>query len=463
MVSSRSFSTVNNSDCWHQRNLLASFRMSSNSFLSTGFTNHNSRKNVRNNWEDNDSFHFAFLASSVPVISDMFENLNLTDKREAILIIEDVEPKIIGLFIDLLYKGSCFGNQHDIKYLRELMLTLNLSWDLSLSECEDNSLNASVNSSDSDICISQCFDYNDNVGIVGCLSNSSCDESEIYDDSALTRLSFEPDRRELLCSRFCSLRCYRIYEQWSHEDVLKLASLFVSEDGKLQETKNNLLNHLWGQHNIGEISNHFVVNKQTFCTKFFSKVTGISEYILQQVLDAFRSGRRMFIHGSNGGIKQPTVATTNFICWLKLFAESYGQFAPDTNTVVLCYWTNKKYLFNIYSMECQKPHLSKSAFYQNFDKYFSFKRADKSLPHIVISKYSSHSVCNQCVALNNFVKQCKTEVDLKMAIYLKNQHKMVFGEARRKIQEIKQSAVQFPSDNLFIQVIKSLKKAFINL
>ena len=56
------------------------------------------------------------------------------------------------------------------------------------------------------------------------------------------------------------------------------------------------------------------------------------------------------------------------------------------------------------------------------------------------------------------MKQCKTEVDLKMATYLKNQHKMVFGEARRKIQEIKQSAVQFPSDNLFIQVIKSLKK-----
>jgi hypothetical protein len=29
---------------------------------------------------------------------------------------------------------------------------------------------------------------------------------------------------------------------------------------------------------------------------------------------------------------------------------------------------------------------------------------------------------------------------------------MNFGEARRKVEEIKQSAITFPSDNLFIQI-----------
>ena len=69
------------------------------------------------------------------------------------------------------------------------------------------------------------------------------------------------------------------------------------------------------------------------------------------------------------------------------------------------------------------PHLSLSAFYQNFKKYFSFKRCDKSLPHVIISKYSSHSICTQCVALNNSRRQCKTEAQLKQATELKNQHK----------------------------------------
>ena len=33
-----------------------------------------------------------------------------------------------------------------------------------------------------------------------------------------------------------------------------------------------------------------------------------------------------------------------------------------------------------------------------------------------------------------------------------NQHKMIFGGANRRIQEIKQTALTFPADNLFIQV-----------
>ena len=85
---------------------------------------------MRNYCEENDGFHYAFSANSVLVI-DIFNNLNFTSKRETILIVKDIEPQIIGLFNDLLYKGSCFGNQNDIKYLRELILAFNLRWGLS--------------------------------------------------------------------------------------------------------------------------------------------------------------------------------------------------------------------------------------------------------------------------------------------------------------------------------------------
>ena len=116
------------------------------------------------------------------------------------------------------------------------------------------------------------------------------------------------------------------------------------------------------------------------------------------------------------------------------------------------YWLNKQYLFNLYLDEVEAPHLSKSAFYQNFKHYFSFNRDDKSLPHVMISKYSSHSVCNQCVALSNNRRQSKSDAEHRQATDLSNQHKLVVGGSRRRIQEIKQSAEAFPSDNLFIQV-----------
>ena len=69
-----------------------------------------------------------------------------------------------------------------------------------------------------------------------------------------------------------------------------------------------------------------------------------------------------------------------------------------------------------------------------------------------ISKYSSHSICNICIALNSNRRQCKSETELKVSKDLINQHKMTFGGANRKIQEFKQSALSFPSDNLYLQV-----------
>ena len=47
---------------------------------------------------------------------------------------------------------------------------------------------------------------------------------------------------------------------------------------------------------------------------------------------------------------------------------------------------------------------------------------------------------------------CKTEAELSLVKGLRNQHKLDFGMARKSVENIKQSALNFPGDNLFIQV-----------
>ena len=137
-------------------------------------------------------------------------------------------------------------------------------------------------------------------------------------------------------------------------------------------TKNNLLRHLQSQLNIGSPTDTYIVFGQSFCLKFFSNLTNISEYILKSVLIDFWKGYSEYTHGNKGMMKHLTVAQTSFICWMKQFAESYGQFSPETNTLVLSYWLNKQFLFNLYKDETCGPHCSQAAFYQNFKKHFDY-------------------------------------------------------------------------------------------
>ena len=299
--------------------------------------------------------------------------------------------------------------------------------------------------------IGECFEGEDDEVSVALVQNvlEPCIFDENWMDSQIT-FAFEQAENDKLCSKFCSYECHKILKDWAPETVKQMGTLFRSEKG-ITETKSNLLRHLQSQSNIGVVTDSYRVHCQSFCLKFFASLTNISEFIVKSVIVEFWKGRSLYKHGNEGSLKHLTVATTNFICWLKQFSEAYGQYAPDTNTTVLSYWLNKQYLFNLYLDETTAPHLSIAAFYQNFKIHFGFNRSDKILPHVIISKYSSHSICTQCVALNNNRRQARTETELRQATDLRNQHKMVFGEARRTIQEIKQSAISFPEDNLFLQ------------
>ena len=457
---------IKNNDMWYRHRFLSSVLP-----LNTLYSSPAASGNVSSVDEDifvqygKKVLGLGFVAKSVPIFAEILSDNKscLCDTEHIEFIFADFNAKTISMFWEILFHGHCISNRDDKLLLNGLLSSLGLEYNFSVETVTTDSMESGSEASedellcDTDNFVGQCFDLEeDNIAIVGDNSPHSfqyCDdESNTSAGESSAQFMWESSKTVSQCSRYCDNGCDKIFEQWSDKEQNALKVMFRSEDGKIQVLKNNLLSHLWSQERIGVPTQQYTIYNQAFCTKFLSHYIGVSEYILKQVIHAFWSGRKMFRHGNTGGIKQPTVATTNFICWLKIFAESYGQFAPDTNTVVLNYWANKSYLFNLYLSEAPSPHLSKSAFYQNFDKFFAYNRVDKSLPHIIISKYSSHSVCNQCVAINYYITQCKTEAQLRIATDLKNQHKMVFGDARRKVQEIRQTAIQFPSENLFIQV-----------
>ena len=64
--------------------------------------------------------------------------------------------------------------------------------------------------------------------------------------------------------------------------------------------------------------------------------------------------------------------------------------------------------------------------------------------------FGQHDVTG--VALSNNKKQSKTEAELRQADDLINNHRLVFGQTRRKVEEIKQTALMFADDNMFMQI-----------
>ena len=251
------------------------------------------------------------------------------------------------------------------------------------------------------------------------------------------------------CSSSCRNDCDKIVQGWTSENIQVLTGLFSSD--KLVERKNKLLAHLISQGNVGSSTESYIIFSHKFCLNYLSFVANVSEYILKTVLCDFRSGYKFYEHGNKGLVKQFSTATMGFIVWFKQFLYLYGQSSPDEMITILAYWLNGKVLFAMYEAEAPKPHVKLATFYSHLKTHFGPSRIDKTLPCVRISAYSSHSVCDICVALQTNQKLCKNEAELQLARALRNQHKDDFGRARKVVESIRQSAIDFPSDNIFIQ------------
>ena len=110
-------------------------------------------------------------------------------------------------------------------------------------------------------------------------------------------------------------------------------------------------------------------------------------------------------------------------------------------------------MYKIYLKEVPKPRVALRTFYKHMETYFGPRRIDLNLPRVRISQYSSHSVCDTCVALNTKRKECTTEAELNLIKGLINQHQLEFSSARQAVERIKQKSLNFPTEHIYIQVI----------
>ena len=260
------------------------------------------------------------------------------------------------------------------------------------------------------------------------------------------QIEFSFKMKRNICSKKCNKKCEEIALLFTDEEATSVKSL---KGRTIVITKNNLLNRLKAQSNLGVTVTGYLMKGQIFCLKYFSSFTNISEFLLKSVLSEFHRGARQYIHG-NTSTPQESVASVKFTSWMLVFSELYGQSAPDERTTILPSWLTKATLFRIYLQESTAPFVKKSNFYHLFKDKFGHLRTEKSLPHIRISKYSTHSVCPQCVALGTYQRSCRTQQELEYCKALKFRHKQCYGQARRKISELEQLAITYPEDHLFL-------------
>ena len=424
--------------------------------------------------------HSALLAAHSPLLRKMLQSGPDNDKDSyTIIIVSDLreeDGKLVELVINMLYTGKIVATEKHVFKLKKMLRSLGV--DLACQEykptisekaiskvCEVDSLHLGwssevVNEGPSveetsnivpDFIISPIFDEED--------ENTDIDESVAMDVSVESfgseeqhgfrthdqKIEVSIGVKDPNCSKQCNSKCGMVYKNFKDLEKSRLQALFSSD--KSIDTKRKLLAHLKSQQDCGLGCETYQINNHAFCLTFLAKVSGTSVFILRSVLSDFWTGVKMYTHG-NSGILRSKSSSNMFVAWLKQFCQTYGQSAPDEDVTVLSYWLNKKLLYNMYLEETTGPHLSKSTFYENFKSYFGPNRVDKSLPQVRISKYSSHSVCNICTVLNSNKRQAQSESELKIAQEKINNHKLVFGGARRKIDEIIQSALSFPADNL---------------
>ena len=80
---------------------------------------------------------------------------------------------------------------------------------------------------------------------------------------------------------------------------------------------------------------------------------------------------------------------------------------------------------------------------------------DKSLPHIRISSYSTHSKCDSCLLIEKYQKSCKKEDDLEFAKSLKQRHKFTYRASYQAVQEKRFKAITDPENHFNIQGMES--------
>ena len=205
------------------------------------------------------------------------------------------------------------------------------------------------------------------------------------------------------------------------------------------------------QEKAGLSTEGFFFRKQLLCVHQFSELSSISIYIADKVLKDFERGLRRHFHG-NANKEKSRSSCLRFCGWMKIFSEKYGQDGPTDIVCVLPSYLNGAELYKHYIKESPAPHVKLSTFYKLLKTKFGPRRQDKSLPWIRISKESTHSKCDVCLGLDQFLRKTKTEAEAEYGRSLKQQHIETYSRARIAVNEYIQKALTYPKEVLAFQV-----------
>ena len=272
------------------------------------------------------------------------------------------------------------------------------------------------------------------------------DDSASYNFTEEDGVKLKKSKTDKLTERFC---CNNLCS--NQEVSMQFKNKMEEMNGKPKaKRKQFLLDHLMKQEELNISTSGFQFYGFFFCKKSFVVVSGLSNYLVDEACKAYENGQTVFSHGNTIGMRE-TEATFGFITWMKHHAVTYGNQAPDEECIILSSCYMQKDLYEQYEEEAPNPHIARSTFYRLFKMKFGPYREDRSLPHIRISSYSSHSQCDTCILLEKFRKTCKKEEDLALCKSMMQSHKVTFQGSYQAIQEKRFAAIRDPENHLNIQ------------
>ena len=397
------------------------------------------------------------------------------DCERNLIVLTGVDCKAIDMFMKLLYTGSCnVGDRAEAEKIIELSHQLGLVLCTSLFRGGDSSIldvsnKAVVGSSAGETTLNRDFTFaNEDSDFISDdedveKKTKSEDQNDLTSSNYTLKTVYyskcppqsqasKPSlfvRESVTCSANCNKNCQEIMETWSQKEINEIKSDFLGLN--LVQKQGKLLKQLNFQSKAGLSCQGFVVNKLLLCVNQFSEIASISTYILKKVLKNHLEGHKRFMHGNKNKIKCQA-GRSNFVAWMKVFSERYGQDGPSDVVTILPSYLNGAELFKLYKQEATSPHLKKSTFYKQFKLHFGPRRPDKSLPWIRISKVSSHSKCDVCLGLDQFMRKTQNESELEYVRGLKQQHTETYSKARIAVNEYVQKSITYPSEVVSVQI-----------
>lgn len=225
------------------------------------------------------SIHLPIFLEFSSFMKDILKNMFLIDE-EVVIMIPDACHDTVKNIVELIYSGVCecstVVEEQDLKHIMEILASQNASRmsyskqsllssitdfvpvdnndssaymeeEVGIYSVVDQSSNVDQRESETEI-IGECSD--DDERVISFHAQQS--PMKIYMKNSPVKIDLIASEQRQLCSRACVHGCADIYGNWTKDKIRNVTEMFVGKS--IIDTKNNLLNHLRSQENLGNIT-----------------------------------------------------------------------------------------------------------------------------------------------------------------------------------------------------------------